>query len=132
MSLFSRHAIFKWILIALFVGWLFYVAGIYFATQKPISPADFPLIAASLRQPVALSAAALGHTALNVLAALWLWAIALGIGGWLWQWLAPGNLTAETQKNNPQIHTDEHRYNSNDKISSSPPVMHPKFLSESG
>ncbi len=82
------------------------MAGIYFVTQKPVSPADIPLITASLRQPTAFSAAGLGHTTLNVLAALWLWAIALGIGGWLWQWLAPD------RKNSPQIHTDERRYSS--------------------
>ena len=79
----------KWILVTLFIGWLFYIAGIYFATQKPVSPADIPLIAESIRQPVAFSAASLGRTALDGLAALWLWAIALGIGGWLWQWLSP-------------------------------------------
>lgn len=72
----------KWGLIALFVLWIFAVSGVFYVTQKPVSPTDLPTLLQSSAQPFRFSAAALGRTALDLAAALWLWALAIGLGRW--------------------------------------------------
>ena len=56
----------RWPLTALFVGWLFFVAGMFYVTQKPFSPADAPLLARALRAPFTFSAGAAGRTTRRV------------------------------------------------------------------
>jgi 4-amino-4-deoxy-L-arabinose transferase-like glycosyltransferase len=60
--------------VVLFVLWLFFVLASFFAVQKPFTAAN---------------AAAIGAALLNLLTALWLGLIALGLGSWLLTRLAP-------------------------------------------
>lgn len=72
----------KWSLISLLVLWVFAVAAVFYVTQKPVSPADLAALSAPASPPFRFSAAALGRTALDLAAALWLWALAFGLGHW--------------------------------------------------
>ncbi|MFQ5575668.1 MAG: ArnT family glycosyltransferase [Anaerolineae bacterium] len=90
MNLHFRNAgLIKWGLVGLFVLWLFFVAVIFYVTQKPLSPADLPALFRPTAVPFVVSAGALGHALLNALAGLWLWGIAAGVGRWLFRRLAP-------------------------------------------
>ncbi|MCA9935281.1 MAG: glycosyltransferase family 39 protein [Ardenticatenaceae bacterium] len=75
----------RWPLIGLFILWLFFSIASYFVVYKPISP---ELSAALTAQPpLAFSAAALGRSLLDLLAALWIALLALGLGLPVWRWL---------------------------------------------
>lgn len=79
----------KWGAILLFILWLFYSLSAYYVVQKPLTAVQISQLLQNqdvwLRLP--FSAAALGRSLLDVLVALWLTAVALGIGLWLLGWL---------------------------------------------
>jgi len=63
----------KWLLFGLFVLWIFFVLGSFFAVQKPFSAANVQAAARSL---------------LDLLVAAWLMLVGLGLGYWLLQRLS--------------------------------------------
>ena len=63
----------RWITLGLLVLWLFFVLGSFFAVQKPFAAGNV---------------VAVGSVLLNLLAAIWLVAISLGLGAWLLNRLA--------------------------------------------
>ena len=67
-----------WTVSVFFVLWLFFVLASFFAVQKPFTAAN---------------AVAIGAALLNLLTALWLGLIALGLGSWLFTRLAPPALS---------------------------------------
>ncbi|MCB9098298.1 MAG: hypothetical protein H6632_02075 [Anaerolineales bacterium] len=58
----------RWLILGLLVLWLFFVLGSFFAVQKPFA---------------AENVVAVGRTLLDLLVAIWLCAISLGLGAWL-------------------------------------------------
>ncbi len=80
---------FKWGAIVLFVLWLFYGLSAYYVVQKPLTAAQVTTLVQhkDLWQQLPVSATAVGRSLLEVLVALWLTAVALGIGLWLLTWL---------------------------------------------
>jgi len=75
----------RWPLIGLFILWLFFSIASYFVVYKPISPELGAAMAA--QPPLAFSAAALWRSLLDLLAALWIALLALGLGLPIWRWL---------------------------------------------
>ena len=71
----------KLLLITLFVLWMFFVLGSFFAVQKPFSAANV---------------LAVGNSLLNLLVAVWLTLIAVGLGAWLLQRLQSTGSLGET------------------------------------
>jgi len=69
----------------LFILWLFFSIASYFVVYKPISPELGAAMAA--QPPLAFSAAALWRSLLDLLAALWIALLALGLGLPIWRWL---------------------------------------------
>ena len=63
----------RWLMLGLLVLWLFFVLGSFFAVQKPFAAGNV---------------VAVGSVLLNLLAAIWLVAISLGLGAWLLNRLA--------------------------------------------
>jgi small-conductance mechanosensitive channel len=78
----------KWILIALLLLWIFAVTGVFYVVQKPFIPTDLAAWQQQNAPAFSFSAVALGRTLLDALTALWLWLIALGVGLWVYRWLA--------------------------------------------
>ncbi len=78
----KNYPLLKWILITLLLLWIFAVTGIFYVVQKPFVPASLVAWWQGDAPAFAFSAAALGRTLLNALTALWLWAMALGVGMW--------------------------------------------------
>jgi hypothetical protein len=64
----------KWLLIGLFILWTFFVLVSFFVVQKPFS---------------ATNALAVGNVLLDLLTAIWLALVALGMGTWFLGWLLP-------------------------------------------
>ncbi len=76
----------RWSLIGLFILWLFFSIASYFVVYKPITP---ELSAALAEQPsLTFSTSALERILLDLLAALWIPFLALGLGLPIWRWLA--------------------------------------------
>jgi hypothetical protein len=68
----------KWLLVSLFVLWIFFTLGTFFAVQKPFGAAN---------------ALAIGRVLLDLLVASWLMLIGLGLGVWLLQRFFPLDLS---------------------------------------
>jgi hypothetical protein len=64
----------KWLLIGLFILWIFFVLASFFLVQKPF---------------LATNVLAVGNVLLDLLTAIWLALVALGIGSWFLEWLLP-------------------------------------------
>lgn len=80
---------FKWGAIVLFILWLFYGLSAYYVVQKPLTTAQVTTLVQhkDLWQQLPVSATAVGRSLLDIVVALWLTAVALGIGLWLLTWL---------------------------------------------
>ncbi len=79
----------KWGAVGLFMLWLFYGLSAYYVVQKPLTGEQVALL---MQQRVvwlhlSFSGTAVARSLLDVLTALWLTAVALGIGLWLLGWL---------------------------------------------
>jgi 4-amino-4-deoxy-L-arabinose transferase-like glycosyltransferase len=79
----------KWGGILLFILWLFFGLSAYYVAQRPISPTQIAMLRETadtwVRFP--FSFMAVTRSLLDILAALWLCWVALGVGLWLLAWL---------------------------------------------
>jgi 4-amino-4-deoxy-L-arabinose transferase-like glycosyltransferase len=89
----------RWLLTGLFIGWIFFTLGSFYAVQKPFTASSPRLVSNALAQLMPLSAidpAAIGNCLLDLLAAGWLALVALVTGTWLLQKLLPDRSLVET------------------------------------
>lgn len=77
----------KWLLIALFILWFFFIVGSFFVVHKPFSPLVVAQLATINWQPIGFQLSAIVDVLFNLLFALWFLFVATGVGALLWQWL---------------------------------------------
>ncbi len=83
----NRSAWLKWLLITLFVGWFFFVVASYFVVFKPFSPLLIVQLSEINWLPLGNDWSQLGQAVIDLLVALWLILMALGVGLWFFQFL---------------------------------------------
>ena len=80
----TNNNILKWTLIALFVAWFFFTVASYFVVYKPFSPLLVVQLSTLAWLPLGNDWSILGSALLDLLVALWLGVMALGVGLWIW------------------------------------------------
>ena len=74
-------------LIILFLGWVFGIIGIFYVVQKPFTQESIEALPRIFSLPFTFSPTALIRTLLDLLTAIWLWLMNLGLGLWLYRQL---------------------------------------------
>ncbi len=82
-----------WIVLAVFIGWLFFSLSAYYVAQKPLDATAIQVIGDQMSRwgATSFSATAVWRSLLDVAAALWIGLAVLGVGLWLWRWLGPAS-----------------------------------------
>ncbi|KAA3657498.1 MAG: hypothetical protein DWQ04_27950, partial [Chloroflexi bacterium] len=90
----------RWVFIALFVAWFFFAIASYFVVYKPFSPLLVAQLAELKWLPLGNDWSVLGQAVVDVLVALWLGVMALGVGLWIWDgiFLLQRNKEAKEEK----------------------------------
>ena len=83
----NKQPFLKWLLITLFVGWFFFVVASYFVVFKPFSPLLIVQLSEISWLPLGNDWSQLGRAIVDLLVALWLMLMALGVGLWLYRFL---------------------------------------------
>lgn len=84
----NKNNLLKWILIALFVAWFFFAVASYFVVYKPFSPLLLVQLAEFEWLSLGNSWSALSGAILDLLVVVWLGIMGLGVGLWIWDFLA--------------------------------------------